>query len=128
MKLFKFIIIENVMPQMPKKELRLGYVEMHKHLLTQDDIKYRNQVLGGGMFSINPKTKEISFYDRSWDFGKFKENDLIESLNACKFHTQFTLEHYGEEADNNFDIKEYDVVIEDWDNNYKHNLGKFFVE
>ena len=126
MKLFKFIIIENTMPQLPKKELRLGYVEMHKHLLTKDDEKYRNQVLGGGMFSINPKTKEISFYDRSWDFGKFKENDLIESLNACKFNTQFILENYGEEVDKNFDIKEYDIVIEDWDKNYKNNLSKFF--
>lgn len=129
MKLFKFIIVENIMSQTPKKELRLGYVEFHKHLLTQDDEKYRNQVLGGGLFSISPRTKEISFYSQSYDYGKFKKDDLVEALNVCKDHAQYTLEMYAEDVNEyeNFDIKEYDVVIEDWDNNYKNNLGKFFA-
>lgn len=129
MRLFKFIIVENTMPQMPKKELRLGYVEFHKHLLNQDDEKFKNNILGGGMFSINNNTKQISFYDRSWDYGKFKEDDLIESLNLCKDHTQYILEMYAEDVQDciNFDIKEYDIVIEDGDNNYKNNLGKFFA-
>lgn len=129
MKLFKFIIVENTMPQKPKKELRLGYVEFHKHLLNQDDEKYRNKVLGGGLFSINPKIRQISFYDKSWDFGKFKEEDLIECLNDCKDNVQFALEHYIEKLYVYFDIKDWDIVIEDFDGSsyHKTNLGKFFA-
>lgn len=129
MKLFKFIIVENTMLQKTKKELRLGYVEFHKHLLNQDDEKYRNQVLGGGLFSISHRNKEISFYSQSYDYGKFKKDDLIESLNTCKEHTQYILEMYAEDVNEyeDFDIKEYDVVIEDWDNS-SNNIGKFFAQ
>lgn len=91
MKQNKFIISTN-------GELRLGYVEYHKHLLKKNEY-YCN---GGGKFFIDNLSKTVKLWDCSGDFG------------FPKFHKLRTVpEYYDAETKEFIDLSDYTLIYED---------------
>lgn len=86
MKEKKFIMVDNN----GNLELRFGYVEAHKYLLTKNDIAKHNKCLGGGNWTVNEYTKTIILFGISTDFGKCDESKLMKATENFKKDGDFS--------------------------------------
>lgn len=108
MKQNKYIIVRNGRGGLAFKA---GYVEFHRHLATDEELRNR-EVAGGGLFRLDREGKNVVLYGSSDDFGAPDDLDAVAALMYKEILERvsevFELVHH-EEAD----LSEYKIQYVD---------------
>lgn len=89
---------------------RAGYVEMHRDLLCESEIRYR-ECDGGGFWGVDGENHRVTLYDSSSDFGRPKH--IEEAIRNDGERLLKLLGEIGDKQGNKFDLSGYDITYID---------------
>lgn len=91
-------------------EFRADYVEMHRDLLSEDEIRHR-QCDGGGFWGVDGEKKRVTLYDSSSDFGRPKH--IEDAIRQDGFHLLEILGRVCDKSGEQHDLTGYDITYMD---------------
>jgi hypothetical protein len=91
-------------------KFRVGYVEMHRDLLSEDEIRHR-QCDGGGFWGVDGENHRVTLYDSSSDFGRPKH--IEEAIRQDGFRLLEILGKVCDKSGEQHDLSGYDITYMD---------------
>ena len=89
---------------------RAGYVEMHRDLLCESEIRYR-ECDGGGFWGVDGEKNRVTLYDSSSDFGRPKH--IEDAIRQDGFHLLDILGRVCDKSGEQHDLSGYDITYID---------------
>lgn len=89
---------------------RAGYVEMHRDLLSEDEI-WRKECDGGGFWGVDGENHRVTLYDSSSDFGRPKH--IEDAIRQDGFHLLDILGRVCDKSGEQHDLSGYDITYMD---------------
>ena len=102
----KYVIVKHG----ARYEFRARYVDMHRTLLSSDEIRY-GLCDGGGFWGVDGENHRVTLYDSSSDFGRPKH--IEEAIRNDGERLLKLLGEIGDKQGNKFDLTGYDVTYID---------------
>lgn len=91
-------------------EFRASYVDMHRTLLSFDEIRH-GQCDGGGFWGVNGEKRMVTLYDSSSDFGFPKH--IEEAIYMDGWHMLEILGHVCDKSGEHHDLTDYQITYMD---------------
>ena len=89
---------------------RARYTDMHRSLLSQDEI-YNQRCDGGGFWGVDGENHRVTLYDSSSDFGRPKH--IEEAIRVDGEHLLKLLGEIGDKEGNKYDLTGFDITYID---------------
>lgn len=89
---------------------RAGYVAMHRDLLSENEIRYR-ECDGGGFWGVDGEKNRVTLYDSSSDFGRPKH--IEDAIRQDGFHLLDILGMVCDKSCEQHDLSGYDITYID---------------